>query len=336
MIRVGIVGATGYTSVELIKILLRHPEVQITCLTSRDESAPHLSAVHPVLRARLNLNFSLLDVDRFAAEVDFGFCCLPHAASAEIVGQLIDRGVRIVDFSADYRLNDVATFETWYKVTHPDPSRVGNTAYGIPEFFRSAIADADLVANPGCFPSSALMPLVPILKAGLIKTTPIIVDSKTGVSGAGRKANLKFHYPECNESISAYGIGTHRHMPEIDQIIKRFSDIDTDVIFTPHLTPMDRGILSTIYVHPENDVQASELMDCWNDFYGSEPFVRITSDTVTTKNVSHTNFCDIAAQDCRGTIVITSALDNLIKGASGAAVQNFNVMAGFKETLAIL
>ena len=336
MIRVGIIGATGYTAVELIKLLLRHPEVEITCITSRDPSHPHLSDVHPSLRDRLNLNFQTLDLDQFAADVDFGFSCLPHAASAEIVGQLISRGVRVVDFSADYRLNDVATFETWYKVTHPDPQRVGKTAYGIPELFRESIATADLVANPGCFPSSALLPLIPVLKAGLIHAAPIIVDSKTGISGAGRKTNLKFHYPECNESISAYGVGTHRHMPEIDHIIKRFADIDTGVIFTPHLTPMDRGILSTIYVQPANGSGPDELMDCWNDFYKDSPFVRVTPDTVATKNVSGTNFCDVSVQECRGTLVITSALDNLIKGASGAAVQNFNVMAGFEETLGII
>ncbi len=336
MIRVGIVGATGYTAVELIKILLRHPEVEITCITSRDETCPHISAVHPRLRDQLNLNFQPLDIDRFAAQVDFGFCCLPHAASAEIVGQLLDKGIKIVDFSADYRLNDVGSFEQWYKVTHPDPDRVGKTAYGIPELFRESIAGASLVANPGCFPSSALLPLVPLLQARLIQSSPIIVDAKTGVSGAGRKPNLKFHYPECNESIAAYGIGTHRHMPEIDQIIKRFADIDTSVIFTPHLTPMDRGILSTIYVQPADQHRPGDLMDCWNDFYKSSPFVRVTDGGVATKNVSGTNFCDVSVSQCRGTLVITSALDNLIKGASGAAVQNFNVMSGFDDTLGML
>ena len=336
MIRVGIVGATGYTALELIKILLRHPEVTLTSLTSRDPDRPHVSDVHPLFRDQLDLNFSPLDVDQFCGDVDFAFCCLPHAASAEIVGQLIDAGLKVVDFSADYRLNDVSTFETWYKVTHPDPDRVGKTAYGIPELFRESIVGAELVANPGCFPSSALIPLVPLLKAGLIKTTPIIVDSKTGISGAGRKANLKFHYPECNESISAYGIGTHRHMPEINQIIKRFCGSETNVVFTPHLTPMDRGILSTIYVSAEAAAKPEDVMDCWNDFYKGQPFVRVTAGSVLTKHVSGTNFCDVSAAKCGDTIVITSALDNLIKGASGAAVQNFNAMSGFDETLGIL
>jgi len=336
MIRVGIVGATGYTAVELLKILLRHPEVTVTAITSRDPEKPHLSEVHPGLRDQLNLNFSQLDIPSFCNAVDVAFCCLPHAASAAIVGQLVDAGIRVVDFSADYRLNDVETFEKWYSVEHPDADRVGKVAYGIPELFRTTIEKADVVANPGCFPSSALLPLAPLLKADLIQTTPIIVDSKTGISGAGRKANLKFHYPECNESISAYGIGTHRHMPEIDQIIKRFCDADIETVFTPHLTPMDRGILSTIYVQPKKKSTASDLMDCWNDFYKSDPFVRVSPDLITTKNVSGTNFCDITARDCRGTLVIVSALDNLIKGASGAAVQNFNVMHGFDEPLGML
>ena len=336
MLRVGIVGATGYTALKLIKILLRHPEVTITCLTSRDPDRPHVSEVHPLFRDQLDLNFCPLDVDQFCSAVDFAFCCLPHAASAEIVGQLIDKGLKVVDFSADYRLNEVSTFETWYNVKHPDPDRVGKTAYGIPELFRDSIVGADLVANPGCFPSSALIPLVPLLKSGLIGASQIIIDSKTGISGAGRKANLKFHYPECNESISAYGIGTHRHMPEIDQIIRRFCGSETSVVFTPHLMPMDRGILSTIYVTSADGTGPSDVMDCWNDFYKEQPFVRVTSGSVATKHVSGTNFCDISASVCRDTIVITSALDNLIKGASGAAVQNFNAMCGFDETLGIL
>ena len=336
MIRVGIVGATGYTALELLKILLRHPEVDITTLTSRDTKHPHLSDVHPSLRDQLNLSFCELDIATLGNAVDVAFCCLPHAASAAIVGQLVDAGIRVIDFSADYRLNDVQTFEQWYGVKHPDSKRVGKVAYGIPELFADEIKASNVVANPGCFPSSALLPLAPLLRANLINPSPIIVDSKTGISGAGRKTNLKFHYPECNESISAYGIGTHRHMPEIDQIIKRFCDVDIQTVFTPHLTPMDRGILSTIYVHPNGGTTASDVMDCWADFYQDHKFVRISDDLVATKNVSGPNFCDITVRDCRGTLVIVSALDNLIKGASGAAVQNFNVMHNFKQTLGML
>jgi len=335
-INAGIVGATGYTALELMKLLLRHPHVNLTKVTSRDESRPHIGDVHTSLRDRINLHCQPLEIESFAQGLDVAFCCLPHAASAAVVGALLDAGLKVVDFSADYRLNDVGTFEQWYGVTHPDADRVGKVAYGIPELFRDQIQSASLVANPGCFPSSAILPLAPLLQSGLIERKPIIVDSKTGVSGAGRKANLKFHYPECNESITAYGVGTHRHMPEIDQILDRFCEANTETIFTPHLTPMDRGILSTIYVQTAGDSTEDQLMDCLNEFYRDEPFVRVTSQIPTTKDVSGTNFCDITVRSCRGTVILISALDNMIKGASGAALQNLNAMSGFDETLGLM
>ncbi len=336
MIRVGIVGATGYTALELIKLLLRHPHVQITQLTSRDKDNPHISDVHPQLRNQLDLELTPLDIGRFAEEVDCAFCCLPHAASAKIVGQLLEQSLKVVDFSADFRLNDVATFEKWYDVKHPDPERVGTVPYGIPELFRSQLKMANLVANPGCFPSSALLPLAPLVKHGLIESAPIIIDSKTGVSGGGRKPNLKFHYPECNESIAAYGVGTHRHMPEIDQIIERFSSSRIQCVFTPHLVPMDRGILSTIYVKASQEVSAEHLLAELGKFYESEPFVRITEEIPATKNVSGSNYCDITVRQSGSTIILLSVLDNLIKGASGAAVQNFNLMHGLPETTGLI
>lgn len=336
MIRVAVVGATGYTGLELIKILLRHPNVEIVRLTSRDPETPHLSKVHPELREQLDLNLVLLDVEDIAANCDAVFCCLPHAASAEIIRQLMEYDLKIVDFSADYRHTDVETFESWYKVKHPDPERIGNVAYGIPELFRDQIKDAKLVANPGCFPSSALLPLAPLLRQNQIETSPIIVDSKTGISGAGRKSNLKFHYPECNESVAAYGIGTHRHMPEIDSVIKRFSEQNIETIFTPHLIPMDRGILSTIYVKPAAGATAETATTVLQEFYADQPFVRIADEPPKTKDVSGTNFCDISVLANREMLVVVSALDNLIKGASGAAVQNFNLMFGLEETLALI
>ncbi len=335
MIRVGIVGATGYTAAELLKLLIHHPQVEVTALTSRDEESPHLDSVHPVLRNQFDLRLEPLKIDEFVEKVDCAFCCLPHAASAEIVGQLVDGGIKVVDFSADYRLNDLATWEKWYQVKHPDPDRIGKVPYGIPEFFRNEIATANVVANPGCFPSSALLPLAPLLKRGLIESAPLIIDSKTGVSGAGRKPNLKFHFPECNESIIAYGVGTHRHMPEIDELLHRISGTKIQSTFTPHLVPMDRGILSTIYVQAASDVTPDDLLQELHAFYANEPFVRITDLLPATKDVSGTNFCDITVRRCGATTIILSALDNLIKGASGAAVQNFNVMYGIEETTAL-
>ena len=335
MIRVGIVGATGYTGLELLKILLRHPNVKVTRLTSRDETNPTLGDVHPELRQRIDVRFSLLDIETFAKDVDCAFCCLPHAASAEIISKLLATGIKVVDFSADYRLNDVETFESWYNVTHPDPERIGSVPYGLPELFRDRIQSAKLVANPGCFPTSALLPLAPLLQNEMIEKSPIIIDSKTGISGAGRKANLKFHFPECNESISAYGIGAHRHMPEVDQILARFTGTSVESIFTPHIVSMDRGILSTIYVRGTNGNDAAQLQLALMKFYADEPFVRITDTVPSVKAVSHTNFCDISVSNSRDMVVIVSALDNLIKGASGAAVQNFNLMHGLPETTAL-
>lgn len=336
MIRVAIVGATGYTALELIRILLRHPSVQITHLTSRDPESPHLDSVHPSLKQQLDLNLTLLDVEEIGANCDAVFCCLPHAASAEIIAQLMNHELKIIDFSADYRLTDRKTFEDWYGVTHPDPDRLGQVPYGIPELFGGEIKEAKLVANPGCFPSSALLPLAPLLKSNLIHPSPIIVDSKTGVSGAGRKSNLKFHFPECNESVSAYGVGTHRHMPEIDSVLHRFTSQNVESVFTPHLISMDRGILSTIYVHPQQDVDAALALKTLRQFYADQPFIRVSDDLPATKHVSGTNFCDISVRQSRDMLVIVSALDNLIKGASGAAVQNFNLMFGFEPTTALL
>lgn len=335
MIRVGIVGATGYTALELLKILVNHPHCEVTSLTSRDEGTPHIDTVHPSLRGQFDLKMEPLDIRRLVNQVDCAFCCLPHAASAEIVGQLVEGGIRVIDFSADYRFNSLETFEKWYQVKHPDPDRLGNVPYGIPEFFRAEIRSAKVVANPGCFPSSALLPLAPLLKRELIRTEPVIVDSKTGVSGAGRKPNLKFHFPECNESTAAYGVGTHRHMPEIDELIQRITGATIQTVFTPHLTPMDRGILSTIYVHSTHGATVFDLMKALGEYYEHEPFVRITDQLPATKDVSGTNFCDITVRQAGSTIIIFSALDNLIKGASGAAVQNLNVMYGFPETTAL-
>jgi N-acetyl-gamma-glutamyl-phosphate reductase len=249
---------------------------------------------------------------------------------------LLDAGVRAVDFSADYRLDDAETFAQWYGEKHGDPTRLGKVVYGLPELFREQIREAKLVANPGCYPTTAILALTPLLKAGLIEPRDIIVDSKSGVSGAGRTPKLTTHYPECNESISAYNVGRHRHTPEIEQIVRRAIGSDVSVIFTPHLVPMDRGILSTIYSQPKGDVTEERLYQVYREFYADEPFVRIVNHLPGTKDTTDTNFCDITARVVRGRVLTISCIDNLIKGASGAAVQNFNLMYGFPETTALL
>jgi N-acetyl-gamma-glutamyl-phosphate reductase len=336
MVRVAILGATGYTALELMKLLLRHPEVEITTLTSRQEGNPHVGSVHPSLLGRLDLKLEDLGPVAVASRADCVFSCLPHGVTAALVPQLLQTGVKIVDFSADYRLDDPETFLQWYGEKHPDGERLGKVVYGLPELFREQIVKAQLVANPGCYPTSAILPLTPLMKAGLVEPTDIIVDSKSGVSGAGRTPKLTTHFPECNESISAYNVGRHRHTPEIEQIVRRACGRDLSIIFTPHLVPMDRGILTTAYSKPVGNLTEEQLFRTLREFYADEPFVRVVDHLPGTKDTTDTNFCDITVRLIRGRVLTISCLDNLIKGASGAAVQNFNLLYGFPETTALL
>jgi N-acetyl-gamma-glutamyl-phosphate reductase len=336
MVRIAILGATGYTALESIKLLLRHPHAQITLLTSRQEGRPSVASIHPSLTGRLDLVLEDVGPDVVAQRCECAFLCLPHAASAEAAKELLARGVRVIDFSADYRLDDAATYRQWYEHEHPDPQRLGKTPYGLPELFRSQIPSAQLVANPGCYPTSAILPLAPLLKVDLIEPTDIIIDSKSGVSGAGRTPKLNTHFPECNESISAYGVGKHRHQPEIEQILGRATGQKVEVIFTPHLVPMDRGILTVCYARPKRSMTESEVLACLREFYAGQPFIRVVTHLPGTKDTAFTNFVDITARVVRGRVLTISAEDNMIKGAAGAAVQNFNLMFGFPETTALL
>jgi len=335
MTHVAILGATGYTALELIKLMLRHPDVDITAVTSR-QAGDHIRAVHPQLTDRIDLNLESLSTEQLADRADCVFSCLPHAASASTVAPLVESGMKVVDFSADYRLRDVASYEKWYGGTHPDPDRVGKTPYGLPEFFKDDIVTASLVANPGCYPTSAILALAPLLKNNLISPDGIIIDSKSGVSGAGRTAKMGTLYPECNESVSAYGVGRHRHMPEISQILERISGQSTDVIFTPHLVPMNRGILSTAYSRPIGSTNEKNLFDAFHACYEDCPFVRVVTPLPHTRDVVNTNYCDVTVRVVKDLVVTISCEDNLLKGASGAAVQNFNLMFGYPETTALL
>lgn len=335
-IRVAVLGATGYTAVELLKILLRHPEVTVSALTSRQEGNAPIASVHPSLVGRLEAVLENLTPAEVAARAECVFSCLPHCASAEVVPELLQAGCRVVDFSADYRLTSPAVYEEWYGHRHPDPERLGKVPYGLPELFREQIRQAQLVANPGCYPTSVILALAPLLKARLIETRDIIVDSKSGVSGAGRTPKLTTLFPECNESMSAYNVGRHRHTPEIDQLLSLAAGGPVEVIFTPHLAPMDRGILTTTYSHPVQDVEEDEVLDCLRDFYRDEPFVEVVDHLPASKDTAGTNFCHVTARIVRNRIITVSCLDNLVKGAAGAAVQNFNLMYGFPETTGLL
>lgn len=335
MTRIAILGATGYTAVELIKILLRHPQAEIVAVTSRQEGNPHIAMIHPSLTNRLDLRLENLSPAEVASRAECVFSCLPHGASAAVIPALLDAGCRVVDFSADYRLQSAAVFQEWYGQKHPDPDRLGKVAYGLPELFREKIVGSRLVANPGCYPTSAILALAPLLKNKLIEPGDLIIDSKSGVSGAGRTLKLTAHFPECNESVSAYNIGRHRHQPEIEEILSIAAGTSVEVIFTPHLIPMDRGILSTTYSRPTTQVTEESLLQTMRDFYADEPFVRVVDHLPGTKDTADTNFCDITARIVRGRVLTISCLDNLIKGASGAAVQNFNLLFGYPETTAL-
>ena len=333
--RVAILGGTGYTALELIRILLRHPQAKITAVTSRTETG-HVGEVHPSLHGRLDLRLENLSPAQIKERADVVFGCLPHVASMEIVPQLLEAGLKVVDLSADYRLTDAAVYEKWYGHAHSDTGRLKSTVYGLPELFAKQIPGQQLIANPGCYTSTSILALAPLLAAKLIEPTGIIIDAKSGVSGAGRSPKLNTLFSEANESLTAYSVGSHRHTPEIEQVLSTASGQKVDVIFTPHLIPMDRGIFATIYATPTKAVDQKSLLETMRSFYAGKPFIRVTDQIPNTKAVSGTNYCDITARVVKGKVLVMAVLDNLIKGASGVAVQNFNLMCGYPEETALI
>ena len=336
MVTVGILGATGYTALELLRILVNHPEANVTAVTSRQEGARPVSAVHPSLAGRLDIRCEDLKPAQVAERAEYVFCALPHAASMAVVPEYLSAGCKVIDLSADYRLTDPAVYAQWYGHVHTDPTRLGSTPYGLPELFADQIRPAELVANPGCYTSASILGLAPALHGGYIESTGIIIDAKSGVSGAGRTPKQNILFAECNESFSAYGVGTHRHMPEIEQVLTTVAGQQVDVLFQPHLVPMDRGILATIYATPKKGVTAEELLGEYRRFYEGKPFVRVVDHLPATKDSAYSNFCDITVRIAKGKVIIVSCLDNLIKGASGVAIQNLNLMAGLPETMGLL
>lgn len=336
MARIAILGATGYTALELLKILARHPEAEVTALTTRQDSNPHISEVHPSLTGLFDLRCENLSAEEVGNRADIVFCALPHTASMEAVPQLLDAGARVVDLSADYRLSDPGVYEQWYGHVHTDPTRLSSTVYGLPEIYGDQIPGADLVANPGCYTSTSILGLAPLLAEGIIEPSGIIIDAKSGVSGAGRKPKLGTLFAECNESVTAYGIGSHRHTPEIEEVLSNVSGASVQVAFNPHLMPMDRGILCSMYPRMKESKSVDELLTLYRNFYVDQPFVRIVEQIPATKNVANTNFCDISVRMNRDQLVVFSATDNLIKGASGVAVQNMNLLLGLDQRTGML
>lgn len=336
-VKVAILGGSGYTAVELIKILLRHPHARIEAIASRSEGTPRIGELHPSLLGRIDLRCEPFDPDLLQARgVECAFGCLPHGMSNTVAVPLLERGIRVIDLSADYRLRDPAVYELYYGEPNRDPERLSQAVYGLPEIYGDRIADARLIANPGCYPQTAILGLAPLVAGKRIDLTSIIIDSKSGVSGAGRTPKLATHFPECNESLSAYSVGKHRHTPEIEQALSDIAGEAVEVIFTPHLIPMDRGIFSTIYVAPTSPTSEVELLELYRDYYRDMPFVRVREDLPATKDTLGSNFVDIALRTVRGRVIVLVCEDNLIRGASGVAVQNFNRIYGFPETLALL
>ncbi|MDU0460322.1 MAG: N-acetyl-gamma-glutamyl-phosphate reductase [Geobacteraceae bacterium] len=336
MLNVAIVGASGYTGLELIRILHCHPEVAVTCLTSEQSAGKRISEVFPTLRGRCDLVLENLEPVRVSEKADIIFTALPHKAAMEVVPTFLKLGRKVIDLSADYRLSDPEVYGRWYE-PHLNPANLKKAVYGLPEIRRARIKGAKLVANPGCYPTSIILGLAPLLKQGLIHPHSIISDSASGVSGAGRSAKVDSLYCEVNEGYKAYGVGgVHRHTPEIEQELSLLAGEPLKVTFTPHLVPMDRGILSTIYSAPVREMTSADLVRLYAEFYSGEPFVRVLpqGSLPSTAFVRGSNFCDIAplVDERTGRIIVVSAIDNLVKGASGQAVQNMNLVCGFPET----
>ena len=334
MIRVAIIGASGYTGAESIRILFRHAEAELTYLTALPEECGPAAEVFPEFRGRCDVPIEPLDLDKLAASADVALCCLPHKVSMGFVPKLLDAGVKVIDFSADYRLKDVAVYEKFYQ-KHTDTANLAKAVYGLPELFRDEIKGTDLIANPGCFPTGAVLALAPLLKAGLIATDSIIVSSVTGSSGAGKNPSSKFHFPNMNENLFPYGIGVHRHMPEMEQIAGAVAGQDVQVLFQPHVGPFDRGILSSVYGRPSGDIKAEQLLPLYEKFYQAEPFVQVCQTAPALKDIAGTNYCHVFPTLVKGRVVVFSAIDNLVKGASGQAIQNMNILFGVDEMMGL-
>jgi N-acetyl-gamma-glutamyl-phosphate reductase len=332
MTKVAILGASGYTALELVKILLRHPATEIVAATTRRDDQPALAELHPWLRGRTSIRCEKFDADQLVARgVKCAFGCLPHGTSMATLPALLRRGIRVIDLSADYRLRDPNVYAQWYGESHPDVAYLSQAIYGLPEIYGDEIATAQLIANPGCYPQTAILGLAPLVAGGHVGPKDIVVDSKSGVSGAGRVPKLAHHFPECNESVSAYSVGQHRHTPEIEQVLSDIAGEPVEVIFTPHLIPMNRGIFTTMYTTPRYTVSTEQILDLYRTYYANAAFVRVLDDLPATKDCAGTNFLDATVRVVRGRIVTLVCEDNLVRGAAGVAVQNFNRMYGHDE-----
>ena len=336
MIKAAIAGATGYTGSELLRILLHHPKTEVVRITSEQHAGTPIESVFPQFRDLINLTYEPLNPEILTQDVDVVFMALPHTMAMKTVARIADHGIPMIDLSGDFRLDDPSLYPTWYHVEHSTPSLLQESVYGLTELNRDAIKSAKLLANPGCYPTCALLGLAPLLHNKIIDANTIIIDAKSGVTGAGKTPKPNLHFPEANESLMAYRIGDHQHTPEIEQELSRIAGKTIQVNFTPHLIPMNRGILCTTYAKLIQKQKTETLLKQVKDFYADEPFVQILPPGIypSTRDVRGSNRCDIALKaDARtGTVIVVSVIDNLVKGAAGQAIQNMNLMLGLEET----
>ncbi|MGB5765717.1 MAG: N-acetyl-gamma-glutamyl-phosphate reductase [Arenicellales bacterium] len=331
MTKIGIIGGTGYTGVELIRLLARHPEAELVVITSRAESGRRVSEVFPSLRGVCELAFSKPESGSFSA-CDVVFSATPNGVAMSMARDLLEAGIRLIDLAADFRIKDVAVWEHWYGMQHACPELLEQAVYGLPELNRSAIRNAMLVANPGCYPTAVTLGWLPLLKAGLVDVNDLIADAKSGVSGAGRGASVATLLAEAGDSFKAYGVTGHRHHPEIAQTLFMLSGQEPGLVFTPHLTPMIRGIHATLYAKLLSN-QEQDLQILFEASYAEEPFVDVmpAGSHPETRSVRGSNYCRIAVYRNEQRVIVLSVIDNLVKGAAGQAVQNFNLMFGYDE-----
>jgi len=330
-IRVGIIGASGYAAADLMRLLLGHPAADIVALADLPEKCGPVANLFPKFAGRIDVAITPADPEALARDCDVVFLALPHTASMTYAGPLLEAGTRVIDFSADYRLKTPGLYEQVYAVP-PDEANLRHAVYGLPELYREAIRPARLIANPGCYPTSAILGLAPLVREGLVAPSDIIIDAKSGVSGAGRTPNLGTHYPECNESLKAYKVGTHRHQSEIAEQLGLVGRTDVAVLFVPHLAPMDRGIESTMYAKPLQSLTPAGLADLYHAAYDDEPFVVVRDEPPATKDIAATNYVHLYPTVVGGRVVVSAVVDNLTKGAAGQALQNMNLMAALDET----
>ncbi len=339
MIRAGVLGGTGYAGIEVVRLLLQHPEVTITRIVSQSYAGKKISEVYPNLTGICDLVCSALDADDIAKNCDVVFTALPHGASKEVIPALFQKGLKVIDLSGDFRYNDAEVYEKWYGQPHSDPKLLSQAVYGLCELHRDEIKNARLIGNPGCYTTCSIMGLAPLVKAGVVDNKSLIIDAKSGVTGAGRGLNLPNLFCECTETMKAYKIATHRHTSEIEQELSLLAGEDIMLSFTPHLAPMKRGILATCYANLTENHSADELIELYKEFYKDEPFVRIYENGTLpeVKHIAGSNYIGIGlvVDERLQRVIVVSCVDNLIKGAAGQAIQNMNLIFNLPEDTAL-